>query len=107
VGRPVTKLNANDQNIRSLVVDLLSRHRFQNSKGPIKQCNAQSWIGVRAPRMECKRFVVAGGSAFQSSYLAEQLRKTDWCGEALFPRGREHDLWQKGAVVVGGRVRVE
>lgn len=106
MARPVTQLNANDQNIRSLVVDLLSRHRFQNSKGPIKQCNAESWIGVRAPRMECKRVVVAGGSAFQSSHLVEQLRKTDWRGEVP-PRSRDYNRWQNEVAVVEGRVKVE
>jgi GDP-L-fucose synthase len=46
-----------------------------------------------------KRVVITGAAGFLGSFVVERLRGMDWCGEALFPRGREHDLWQKETLV--------
>ncbi len=45
-----------------------------------------------------KRIVVTGGAGFLGSFIVEQLRTRDWCGEVFVPRSREYDLRDRAAI---------
>ena len=48
--------------------------------------------------MNTKQVVVTGGSGFLGSFVVDQLRQRDWCGEVFVPRSQQYDLRDKDAV---------
>ena len=48
--------------------------------------------------MSGKRVVVTGGDGFLGSFVAERLRRAQWCGEVFIPRSRQYDLREQDVV---------